>query len=115
MKYNIHEITGQYAISPNKGQKLYDLISPLLLSGQVIEIDFSGVKIFATAFFNVATGQLLQDFSRDDLNRQIRITGLNDDGQHILQRVMDNAEHYYTDAGYQRAVDNVMQEYVANC
>ena len=63
----------------------------------------------------MATGQLLQYFSRDDLNRQIHITGLNDDGQHILQRVMDNAEHYYTDSGYRQAVDNVMQEYAANC
>ncbi len=115
MKYNIHEITGQYAISPNKGQKIYDLIYQLLSLGQVVELDFSEVKVFATAFFNVATGQLLKDFSRDDLNRQICITGLTNDGQHILQRVMDNAEHYYNDASYRRAVDNVMQEYAANC
>jgi STAS-like domain of unknown function (DUF4325) len=115
MHYKVHEITGKYAIAPNDGQELYEKVFPLIRLGEVVELDFSDVKVFATAFFNVATGQLLKDFSRDNLNHQIHITGLDSDGQNILQQVMDNAEHYYTDPSYRQAVDTVMEEYFANC
>jgi STAS-like domain of unknown function (DUF4325) len=115
MRYDIYEITGQYAIAPNNGQELYDQILPRLSAGESIELNFSNVNIFATAFFNVAMGQLLKDLSRSDLNRQIQITGLSSDGQNILRRVMDNSERYYTQPSYRQAVDSVMEEYVANC
>jgi hypothetical protein len=115
MLYNVYEITGQYAIAPNNGQELYEQIFPHLSEGKNIELDFSRVNIFATAFFNVAMGQLLKDLSRSDLNRQIQITGLSSDGQNILRRVMDNSERYYTQPSYRQAVDSVMEEYVANC
>jgi STAS-like domain of unknown function (DUF4325) len=115
MRHDIYEITGQYAIAPNSGQELYDQIFPHLSEGKNIELDFSRVNIFATAFFNVAMGQLLKDLSRSDLNRQIQITGLNNDGQYILKRVMDNSERYYTQPSYRQAVDSVMEEYMANC
>jgi STAS-like domain of unknown function (DUF4325) len=115
MHYKVHEITGKYAIAPKDGQELYDLIFPLIQSGEVVELDFSDIKVVTTAFFNVSTGMLLKDFSRNDLNRQIHVTGLDSDSQNILQQVMDNAEHYYTDPSYKKAVDTVMEEYFANC
>jgi hypothetical protein len=115
MRYEIYEITGQYAIAPNSGQELYDQIFPRLSAGENIELDFSKVNIFATAFFNVAMGQLLKDLSRSDLNHQIKITGLSSDGQNILRRVMDNSERYYTQPSYRQAVDGAIEDYVANC
>jgi hypothetical protein len=35
MRYVVHEITGQYAISFDDGQQLFDLIHPQLLVGKL--------------------------------------------------------------------------------
>jgi STAS-like domain of unknown function (DUF4325) len=115
MLYNVYEITGQYAIAPSKGQKIYDQISPILQTGQEIELDFEKVEVSATAFFNVAVGRLLKDISIENLQRQLKITNLNNDGRKILERVIENSNRYYTEPSYRNAVDTVMQEYVANC
>lgn len=115
MRYSVHEITGPFAIAPDNGQKLYDQIHPALLSGQDVELDFNGTKVFASAFFNFAIGQLLKDLSPDTLNHQLRITGLNDNGQNVLKRVIENSKRYYSDTGYQKAVNSAMEEYAASC
>ena len=89
MRCIVNEITGAFAIAPDNGQELYDQIHPLLLAGQTVELDFDGVRVFASAFFNFAVGQLLKDLSPDSLNQQLQITGLNDNGQAILRRVIE--------------------------
>jgi STAS-like domain of unknown function (DUF4325) len=115
MRYNIHDITGYYAISPSKGEKLHAQIAPLLIAGQDVELDFKGVEVSMAAFFNVAVGSLLKDVSIDNLKRQLKITNLNDAGQKILERVIENSNRYYTEPSYRNAVDTVMEEYIANC
>jgi hypothetical protein len=57
----------------------------------------------------------LKDLSPDALNQQLHIIGLNDNGQNILRRVIDNVKRYYDDPRYQQAVDSVMEEYAASC
>jgi hypothetical protein len=115
MRYSVHEITGSFAITPENGQKLYDQIHPALLAGQNVELDFNGTKVFASAFFNFAVGQLLKDLSPDALNQHLHITGLNDNGQSVLRRVIGNSKRYYSEPNYQKAVNSVMEEYAASC
>ncbi len=50
MKYEVIHLTGPNSITLDNGQTLYDLIKPYLLAGQEIELDFSGVRIFASPF-----------------------------------------------------------------
>jgi hypothetical protein len=69
MNYQVFDITGECAIAADSGQKLYDQIHAELLAGNSVELDFTRVKVFASAFFNFAIGQLLKDISPDDLNR----------------------------------------------
>lgn len=114
MSYKIYEITGEYATDADSGQQVYDLIHPALLAGNPVELDFSGVSVFASAFFNFAIGQLLKDLSPDILNDLLKITGLSPNGYSILKRVIENAKHYYSDAQYQKAVDTVLEEYAAS-
>jgi hypothetical protein len=115
VRYRVREITGSFAITPENGQKLYEQIYPVLLAGKDIELDFDGIKVFASAFFNFAVGQLLKDLSPDALNQQLYITGLNDNGQNVLRRVIENAKRYYSEPNYQKAVNSVMEEYAASC
>lgn len=114
MSYKIYEITGEYATDADSGQQVYDLIHSQLLSDQSVELDFSGVNVFASAFFNFAIGQLLKDLSSDSLNELLKITNLTPNGYSVLNRVVDNAKHYYSDVKYQKAVDTVLEEYAAS-
>jgi hypothetical protein len=114
MVYKIHEITGEYATDADSGQQVYDLIHSQLLCDQSVELDFSGVSVFASAFFNFAIGQLLKDLPSDRLNELLKITNLTPNGYSILKRVIDNAKHYYSDVQYQKAVDTVLEGYAAS-
>jgi STAS-like domain of unknown function (DUF4325) len=114
MSYKIYEITGEYATDVDSGERVYDLIYPEFLAGRSVELDFDGVNVFASAFFNFAIGQLLKDLSPNRLNELLKITNLSPNGDSILNRVIDNAKHYYSDAEYQQAVDSVLEEYASS-
>lgn len=114
MLYKIYEIVGEYAITADSGQKIYDLIHPALIAEIPVELDFTGVKIFASPFFNNAIGQLLKDISAENLNRLLSFTNLNNSGQTVLRQVITSAKRYYTDPQYQKAVDTVLEEYASS-
>jgi STAS-like domain of unknown function (DUF4325) len=78
VRYDIYDITRWHAIAPNDGNQLHAQISPVLIAGQDVELDFKRVEVFATAFFNVAVGSLLKGVSINNLKRQLKITNLND-------------------------------------
>ena len=114
MSVQVHTITGEYATDSESGQQLYESIYPELLAGESVELDFAGVNVFASAFFNFAIGQLLKDLSPDTLNTQLKIEGLSAHGYSVLKRVIENAKHYYSDDKYKEVVDTVMEEYAAS-
>ncbi len=114
MILNIRDITGEYAISADHGQQVYDQVHSDLLDGRSVELDFAEVKIFASAFFNFAIGQLLKDISTDDLNRLLKISNLNPSGTSIHHHIITSAKRYYSDSQYQTAVGAVMDEYAAS-
>jgi hypothetical protein len=113
MAYKIFNIVGEYAITAESGQKVYDEIHPVLFAGNPVELDFTGVKVFASLFFNVAIGQLLKDIPADKLNRLVEFTAISSDGWNVLERVITNAKHYYSDKEFRNAVDVVIAEQAA--
>ncbi|MEL6353891.1 MAG: STAS-like domain-containing protein [Cyanobacteria bacterium J06627_28] len=114
MELKIHEITGEYAISSDAGQRIYEQIQPALLDGGKVELDFSDVKVFVSAFFNLAIGQLLKDISGDDLNQLLTLSNLNPSGAELLKTIIANAKQYYSDAERKKAVDTAIGEYAVS-
>jgi hypothetical protein len=114
MLYNVHEITGQYAISSGDGKQLFESIHPKLNEEQPVELDFAGVNVFSSAFFNVAIGQLLQDIPTETIDKCLVITHLSANGATVLEQVIENAKFYYSDLSQKKAVDTVMEEYAAS-
>lgn len=72
----VKEIIGANCITMDQGEKIYQLIYPSLKEDTAVELDFSGIGVFASPFFNVAIGKLLKDFSREQLNRLLLIKKL---------------------------------------
>ena len=95
MKINVRDIIGEHGITLDDGQKIYDQIHPELLTENEIELEFEGVTIFASPFFNAAIGQLLKDIKSDDLNRLLKISNITKVGGMVLRRVIENAKEYY--------------------
>jgi STAS-like domain of unknown function (DUF4325) len=113
MKYNIHNLIGAYCVTPQRGQELYDIIHPLLTEGKAVELDFLGVKAYASPFFNYAIGQLLRDIPDADVDRLVKFSNLSNTGTNVLQMVMNSAKRYYTDDNYRQAVHEVREEELA--
>jgi len=95
MKCLVHETVGEDAITLDDGQSIHERIKPELIVGHEVELDFDGVSVFASPFFNAAIGQLLKDLRPEDLNRLLRVLNLNSTGYEVLRRVIDNAKKYY--------------------
>lgn len=111
MKMNVVKIIGEYAITIEDGTKIYRLVFSELISGKEVELDFEGVEIFASPFFNAAIGQLLQDIEPAELNKLLSFTNLSQFGRKILRRVIANAKEYYSQKGTtQAAIDQAIQD-----
>ncbi|WNZ46113.1 STAS-like domain-containing protein [Leptolyngbya boryana CZ1] len=115
MKYNVQSIAGAYCTTPEAGQKLYKEIYPSLTQGTAIELDFLGVKAYASAFFNYAIGQLLRDISADQLRDLIHFTNISATGENVLKLVIDSAKQYYSDERFQKSVNAALEEEVTAC
>ncbi len=80
-----------------------------------MELDFAGVEIFASPFFNFAIGQLLRDISPDTLNRLLKFSHLNSVGNQILKQVIKNSKRYYAaDDATRNAINEIVSQQVGN-
>jgi hypothetical protein len=114
MEINIRQDLGENCMTLKQGQSLYDAIYPQLQSGETVELDFMGVRIFASPFFNYAIGQLLRDLKADRLNELLIIKNLNAVGSNTLELVIENAQRYYSDVKFRHAKDEVIREMAAS-
>lgn len=87
---------GTNCITSQDGQKVHDVIYPELKKGEQVILDFAGVQMIASPFFNAAVGLLLRDLSTEDLNRCLKITNLPLYARPILKHVISNAKDYYS-------------------
>jgi STAS-like domain of unknown function (DUF4325) len=111
MTRKIFSLTGKYAITPSAGQATYDVIHPLLLAGQQVELDF---EVFASPFFNYAVGQLLRDIDPNTLSQLLKVTHLTLPGETAIHRVLENSTQYYSNEKIRQAHDRVLSEQAAS-
>lgn len=114
MKYSILTLVGEDCITIEDGDKIYALIHPELAADRPVELDFAGVSVFASPFFNAAIGRLLKDFTPQDLNRLLKISNLAPVGMDVLKLVIKNSAQYYRDPALRKALDEILSEQVEN-
>ncbi|ROQ24334.1 STAS-like domain-containing protein [Gallaecimonas pentaromativorans] len=91
----VFDLVGKNAISMQSGTKLHDAIYKSLMNDEFIELDFSGVLLYASPFFNASIGILLNDITIDRLTRNLKITNCSDVGIGLLNAVIQNALQFY--------------------
>src|SRR5262245_36240353 len=108
MRLAIRDICA-FAITGEDGQVVFDRIVPALRRAEPVEIDFQGVTVYASPFFNAAIGQLLRDFKREDLRRLLKVENLTADGHDVVRQVIDNSERYYASPDYRETQRKVLE------
>ena len=96
MILDIVSTIGENCITIEDGEKVFAIIHPELVQGHEVTLDFTEVKIFASPFFNIAIGQLLSDVQFRNLQSNLHIVGLSQHGYYVLNRVIENAQRYYS-------------------
>jgi hypothetical protein len=96
MKFLIVEIIGKTAISRESGQKVKDVIDPVIASGEQICLDFEGVNIYASPFFNAAIATYLGDMDVNKMKEKFSFINLTNVGRSLLNQVIHNAIEFYS-------------------
>jgi hypothetical protein len=111
MRLLVRELVGENAVTLDDGQDVFDRIRPALGRQEPIELDFTGVRVFSSPFFNSAIGQLLKELRPEDLNALLKVENLSSVGQDLLRRVIENAKRYYNSSpDYREAQAKVLKE-----
>ena len=92
------------------GDTLLSSIRTELGQGQPVELDFSGVRLVASPFFNAAIAPLFANMSEAEFRRSIIFTGLSPTASRVLDRVVANAQSFYADPAFQESLDRVLFE-----
>lgn len=101
-------LIGRNCITIDQGERLYQQLSDALGRNERLELDFTGVLVCASPFFNAAIGQLLRDFSAEQLNEHLRLTHLSAQASALLTRVIQNSRQYYSDPLLRAALDKAL-------
>ena len=89
----IKDIVGPYCGTYEQGAKLSRIIYPLLKSSPRVALDFQGVGLTSSSFFNGAIVNLLPDFTDDDGRLRIVFCNLTPRDNFILQHTLKVAKH----------------------
>lgn len=111
MQIKVKDLVGENAMTLEDGEAIYARIHDPLTQGETVELDFDGVQVFASPFFNAGIGRLLADVAADTLNARLKFEHLSDFGARVLRRVIENAKDYYAaPADRQRAIDRIVHD-----
>jgi len=110
MNVEIKTLVGYSCVTSEDGQRVYNEIYPKLKSGESVCLNFSGVRAFASPFFNFAIGQLLKDLEPEVLNRLLKVEKIKSDGLLVWRRVVKNAKEYYKNPEAKKAIDEILKQ-----
>lgn len=82
------------ALSEEAGYKLREKINEILSTGRndIIELDFEGISLFSTAFFNASVGYFVLQMGPEKCKRLFKLINISDLGQDTYNHSLENAE-----------------------
>ncbi|AUI78814.1 STAS-like domain-containing protein [Lactiplantibacillus pentosus] len=93
------EIKTPLAVTADKANYIYKLLSESVQNKEIVSVDFSGITTLTTAFLNIAIGQLYSVGDQNTLNQYIKINGktLTSLQRDKVRLVMENAKNKLSD------------------
>ena len=100
MKVPVHKIVGDGCRTCKDGERLQREFREAFDRGDTVELDFDKTRIFVTAFFNAAVASLLENYSRSELERRLKIVNLPLAAKEFLDQSLDNTDRSYHDPNF---------------
>lgn len=95
MKVPVHKVVGEGGMTYKDGERLQREFREAFDRGETVELGFDKTRIFVTAFFDAAVASLLENCSRDELERKLKIVNLPSAAKELLDHSLDNADRHY--------------------
>jgi hypothetical protein len=110
MRVKVSDVDGIHASTPQAGARLYAIIESALARGEVVPLDFEGVKHFAPGFFNCSIGVLIEQDTENRLTGLLRYENLPPLGQSSLESVVEYATRRREDPRWAAAMEAVVRK-----
>ncbi|MDY4251678.1 STAS-like domain-containing protein [Clostridium sp.] len=88
----IDVINSEFAVSPEDGDIIFDLIKEKIDKEEKIIIDFSNIDIMTTAFLNNAVGKLYNIYDKEKLNKYISMKNISKSDLNLVKKVIERAK-----------------------
>lgn len=98
LNISVVDIVGKHALSMKQGDCIFPLLHEQFMQNKPVTLDFSGVCVCGSSFFNAAIGALLNNLSLEDLTRLLTIEGLHENHRNRLNYVIENALTHYKES-----------------
>jgi len=105
MKYSVLERLGEYCLHREQGRNLYVVLKAALKMKDVIEVDFSFVRLTSSDFLEESIGLLLKDFNKKAIYTYLKFTHVSPQIERAIKFDIDHYYKYYRDEQYRYVID----------
>ena len=95
MLIKVAEQISKNAVTQKAGAQLFNMIHDDLKKENHVSIDFSGVEVYSSPFFNISIGRLYADIDETTIKNHLEIRYITPVGSQVLRSVIENAKRYY--------------------
>lgn len=88
-------IGGNFAVTTDDGNLVFNLLDKNLEDHQNIKLDFSGIIVLTTAFLNAAIGQLYSKYKSEEIAPYLKLTNVADEDKILFKKVTERAREYF--------------------
>ena len=101
---------GQNCASLDDGAKVLQLISPELLKGSAVEVDFKGVNLILTPFLNACFGKLLERFGKEMTMTHVIMRNVSEEFLHRINGFIDRKDVEFTKSSEREILQEMFDE-----
>jgi hypothetical protein len=100
----------EHCILEEDGARVADAVAAVVITGTVAELSFAGVEMLTTPFIRSLFGPLLEQFSSEQLNTQLQMTGMAAGDRARVKFVIDDLKLRLRDPqAYDRARQHALE------
>jgi hypothetical protein len=111
MNINVLTVIGKTAVSREGGLKLKKELDRAIESNEFVEVDFEGVQVYASPFFNTAIAPYLGKMKFNEMKEKFTCLNLSPIGRKLLNQVIHNAIDFYSKNSDEQ---NLLEDQVGN-
>lgn len=101
--FRVIDFGSDQAVSAEDGEALHAEIRRALAAGDNVALDFEGVTALTSLFLNASVGQLLAEYSTDELTERVKILSDDQEVLRLIRRVVERAKEYFANPQEQAA------------